>query len=139
MIRKNITIKLSFFLAIVMAFPACTRSSGYKKDQSYYRADADYSSKSAGASAGRAERFGQPKKKFFVLPFMNDTPFNDDALGGVASSELLRVVKGTNKAVVPEDLRSADTSRDFFSGDKVRLSPLIREGKRLGVTLLAIG
>lgn len=117
--------------------PGCARSKQYRQEQNYYRADSEFTSR--GSSIDKAEKFGQPKKKLFVLPFMNDTPFGDDQLGTVAAGELLRSLKITGRAVVPDDLRSADTSRDFFSGDKVRLSPLIREGKKLGVTLLIIG
>ncbi|MBI2605797.1 MAG: hypothetical protein HYW49_06920 [Deltaproteobacteria bacterium] len=117
--------------------PGCARSKQYKQEQNYYRADSEFTNR--GSSIDKAEKFGQPKKKLFVLPFMNDTPFSDDQLGAVAAGELLRSLKITGRAVVPDDLRSADTSRDFFSGDKVRLSPLIREGKKLGVTLLIIG
>lgn len=120
---------------------SCSRSKSYDKERSYYRADADVQSgaKSGSASASKLERFGQPKKKLFVLPFMNDTPFSDDQLGALAANELLRLLRSSNRAVIPEDLKSDETSRDFYSGEKIRLSPLIREGKKLGVTLLIVG
>lgn len=116
----------------------CTRSKSYKQEQDYYRADTEFDPARSAVNA-KVSKFGQPKKKIFVLPFMNDTPFTDDKLGVSASNELLRMLKSTSRAVIPEDLRSADVSRDFYSGEKVRLSPLIREGKKLGVTLIIIG
>lgn len=130
---------LSLIIAIsVLGLNACSRSKSYKQEQEYYRADSDFDSGRSSAN-GKIAKYGQPKKKVFVLPFMNDTPFSDDKLGISASNELLRLLKTSSRAVIPEDLRSADTSRDFYSGEKVRLSPLIREGKKLGVTLIVIG
>src|SRR5581483_7295050 len=92
-----------------------------------------------GSATGRAEKFGQPKKKIYVLPFLNDTPMGGDELGGFASDEFLREIRISGRAIVPEDIRSGDVSKDFYSGDKVRLGSLVREGKKLGVALLIIG
>lgn len=55
---------------------ACTRSNSYRQDQGYYRQDSEYTKK--GSLTNRAERFGQPKKKLYVLPFLNDTPMGGD-------------------------------------------------------------
>ncbi|MEW6056626.1 MAG: hypothetical protein AB1540_08420 [Bdellovibrionota bacterium] len=132
--------KLSFMLVVLMGLQGmgCGRSKAYKTEQDYYRHDTAYGNR-GGTATARADRFGQPKKKLYVLPFYNATPLGGEELGFFAASELLREVRSTAKAVVPEDIRSGDTSKDFYSGDKVRLGPLVREGKRLGVSLLVIG
>ncbi len=116
----------------------CARSSQYKKDQDFYRQDSEYYNRK-GSTTARADRFGQPKKKVFVLPFMNATPLGGQEFGDFAASELLREIRVGGRAVVPETLKSGDTSADFYSGDKVRVGALSREGKRLGISLLIIG
>lgn len=112
------------------------RSDAYTREQQYYRQDSEFANRKA---TTRAQKFGQPKKKIFVLPFMNATPLGGDELGDFAAAELIREIRSSNKAVVPDDIRSADASKEFYSGDKVRLGPLVREGKKLGVALLVIG
>lgn len=120
-------------------FSGCSgRSEAFKREQQYYRQDSEFANRK-GTATTRAQKFGQPKKKIYVLPFLNTTPLGGDELGEFAASELIREIRSSNKAVVPEDIRSADTSKEFYSGDKVRLGPLVREGKKLGVALLVIG
>ena len=116
---------------------ACARSTQYNKDHDYYRQDSDNSGHKT--SLSRADRFGQPKKKVFVLPFMNATPLGGQEFGDFASEELLREIRAGGKAVAPETLKSTETSADFYSGEKVRLGALSRSGKKLGISLLIIG
>lgn len=117
---------------------ACARSGNYKQEQGYYREDSEFANR-RGSTTARAERFGQPKKKVFVLPFLNATPLGGDEFGEFAATELIREIRTGGRAVIPDDVRAGDTSRDFYSGDKVRLGALVREGKRLGVSHLMIG
>lgn len=121
--------------ALVMSCLGCNRSAGYKQDQDYYSQDGD----GRRGSTSRAERFGQPKKRIYVLPFINLTPLGGQEFGDFISDELMRNIRTTGKAVVPEGLKVADQSSDFYSGDKVRLGVLARAGKRMNVTMLAIG
>lgn len=116
----------------------CQRSTAYKQDQSYYREDSGYSGRKGGATL-RAEAFGQPKKRVYVLSFMNATPLGGDELGDFTAQEFLRQLRSAGRAVVPEDLRSADVSKEFYSGDKIRLGALVREGRKLGVAFLIVG
>lgn len=124
--------------ALVLAASGCARSDAYKRDQNYYKEDTEYANRKGQATA-RAQKFGQPKKKLYVLPFLNATPLGGDELGVFAADELMRELRNSGKAVVPEDIRSADTSKEFYSGDKVRLGALVREGRKMGVALLVIG
>lgn len=124
-------------LSLTLAM-GCSRTDAFRKDQDFYRQDSEYFNRKGQANT-RAERFGQPKKKIYVLPFMNSTPLGGDELGDFAAQELLREIRSSARAVVPENIRSADVSRDFYSGDKVRLGALVREGRKLGVSLLVIG
>lgn len=117
---------------------SCSRSDSYKRDQYYYREDSAFANRKGQATA-RAQKFAQPKKKLYVLPFMNTTPLGGDELGVFAADELLREIRATGKAVVPDDIRSADSSKEFYSGDKIRLGALVREGRKLGVALLIVG
>ncbi len=123
-------------LIVIVFATSCTRSKNYRQDQDYFRGN-DNTTKSAINT--KMDKMGQPKKKLFVLNFMNDTPFGDDKLGVEAAAEMIRILKSSSKVVINEEMKSQDSSRDFFSGDKIRLSPLIREGKRLGVTLMVVG
>lgn len=130
--------KLINFLILILVVLniSCARSKNYRQDQEYFRGS-DNPNKANITS--KIDRMGQPKKKLFVLNFMNDTPFADDKIGAEAAAEMTRLLKGSSKVVINEEMKSQDTSRDYYSGDKIRLSPLIREGKRLGVTLIIVG
>jgi len=118
--------------------PACARSQKYKDDQGTYATDSAYDSK-VGTATTRADRFAQPRKRIYALPFANISPVGGQEFGDFLADELLRQLATRRKAVVPQNIKSSDTSADFFSGDKVRLTPLVREGRRLGVALLIIG
>lgn len=116
----------------------CARSAKYREEQEYYRSDSAYANRKGKATA-RAQAFGQPKKKIYVMPFQNATPLGGQDLGEFTASELLREIQSRGRAVVPEDIRGNGNSADFFTGDKVRLGPLVREGRRIGVSLVIIG
>lgn len=122
----------------VLGLIGCTRSAAYKRDQQYYRTDTEFKNRKGNATA-KADRLGQPKKRIYVLPFLNGTPFGGDDLGDFIQVELLREIRDGAKAVIPEDIHSGDASRDFYASDKIRLGPLVREGKRLGVSILIVG
>ncbi len=122
-------------LLVVTSVIGCARSKQYGQEQNYFRSDSDGRS----ATQAKVDRYGQPKKKIYVLPFMNDTPFADDQLGVLAAQEMLRVIGSSSKAIVPEEIKVQDTSRDFYSADKIRLTPLMREGKKLGISLIVVG
>lgn len=128
--------------AVIMS--GCSRSSQYVQEHQYYKSDSQYELQARESGADRAEKLGAPKKRILVLPFYNATPFlknanETDELGAFLADELTREIKSAGRAIVPEDVRSADISRDFFSGDKVKVSALVREGRKLGVSLVVIG
>jgi hypothetical protein len=123
---------------LLLFIAGCSRSSSYRSDQSYYRDNQDFYN-SFGSATKRAESFARPKTKIYVLPFMNETPFGTDEFGLFAGGDLVRELRNSNKVIVPEDIRTSMVSRDFYSGDKIRLTPLIREAKRLGVSLIMVG
>jgi hypothetical protein len=132
---KSLFIKLSVLVLVVLS-GACSRSNQYKKDQSYYKTEYDTR---PGKTTSRADRFGQPKKRVYILPFLNGTPMGGDELGEFSQLELLRELRGAGKAIVPEEIKDTSHSRDFYTGDKIRLAPLIKEGRRLGVAILVVG
>ena len=127
---------------------ACHRSSQYHRDKEYFNAG-DGADRSGDALSGAGD-FGAPKRRLFVLPFENTTPFGKppgadegagrpDDLGIHAADELTREVRATGRAIVPENLMTSAASKDFFAGDKVRVQSLVREGRRLNVSLMVIG
>jgi len=134
-----------FLLTALLALSACQRSSAFRQDQDYYRDQAGYYSRDGKTSATkRVESMGQPKKKVVVLDFWNDTPVKQDGLGSFASDEMRRGLFLTQRMIVPTDLRTDFTTEDFVqsdkgSGDQVRVAQLIREGRRMGVAVIAIG
>lgn len=138
--RKPTHAKQSYFavslLVVVLATVAtgCARSRGYQQDSDYYQ-----DGNRRESATVRAERFGQPKKRIFVFPFVNATPVGGAELGQFIADELSREIRQTRKAIVAENLHVTETSADFFNGDKVRMGVLTREGKRLGVSLLVLG
>ena len=82
---------------------------------------------------------GQPKKRVVVLDFWNDTPVKQTDLGAFAADELRRGLYLSQRMIIPPDLKSNLGTEDFVQGDKVKVAQLIREGKRLGVSVLVIG
>ncbi len=142
---KKLTIAL--VLTILVGTVGCTRSVKYQRDQEYYTRDDRYEAARGSEAADRIEKFGAPKKRIFVMPFENTTPYGRpnagsggvDELGLFAADELSRELRSSGRGIVPEGIASASTSRDFFVGDKVRASSLLREARKLNVTVVIIG
>jgi hypothetical protein len=82
---------------------------------------------------------GQPKKRLVVFDFWNDTPVKQTDLGAFASDELRRGLFLSQRVILPPDLKTELTTEDFVQGNKVRVAQLIREGRKLGVSVLVIG
>lgn len=123
----------------------CQRSPQYRHDQDYAPDDnsSGYYGKSAAANGktptGRIESMGQPKKRVVVLNFWNDTPVPQAELGPFAADELRRGLFLTQRLILPADAKTELGTEDFIQGDKVKVAQLIREGRKLGVAVLAIG
>lgn len=128
-------------LLIAMALFGCARSDQYQHDQSYYHPEqASYYSNQQGQSpTQRVEAMGQPKKRVVVLDFWNDTPVKQTDLGAFAADELRRGLYLSQRMIIPPDLKSNLGTEDFVQGDKVKVAQLVREGKRLGVSVLVVG
>lgn len=123
---------------LIMAGAGCARSPGYRAEQEYYKSDSEYANRKGGLTS-RASRFGQPKKRIYVLPFMNATPLGGQEFGEFAAEELMREIRASGRAVVPGNLRISESSGDFYAGNKVRVGTLSREGRKLGLSLIVIG
>lgn len=136
-----------FILSVTgaVAVSACSRSTGFKKDQEYYNEPPSYYNKGGGgAGPGKSptqkvESMGQPKKRVMVLGFWNDTPVRFGDLGNFAADELKRGLFATQRIIVPTDTKTDLTTEDLIQGDTVKVAQLIREGRRLGVSILIIG
>lgn len=131
--------KLTFAVFPLVILGACTRSPEFEKDKDYYRPESPYYDRNTQSGSQQVEAMGQPKKKILVLNFWNDTPVRSGNLGAFAGDEMKRGVSLSQRMIVPKDVHTLLTTEDFVSGDKVKVSQLIREGRRLGVAVLMIG
>lgn len=134
---KNQALFIAFVAGLV--FTGCTRSPEFEKDKEFYRPESPYYDRNTKSGSQQVESMGQPKKKILILNFWNDTPIRTGNLGPFASDEMKRGVSVSQRMIVPKDVHTLLTTEDFVSGDKIKVSQLIREGRRLGVAVLVIG
>jgi hypothetical protein len=128
-------------LCFALALSACQRSSAYKRDQDYYRpenADSYYSNHSK-TSTDQLASMGQPKKRVVVLDFWNSTPVDVDHLGLFTADELRRGLFLTQRMIISPEIKSEYTTSSFLDGEQIRVAQLIREGRKIGVSVLIIG
>lgn len=127
--------------ALASTLVACSRSGAYKQDQQYYHDEPQsyYSSGAPKSPTQRLEQMGQPKKRVTVLNFWNDTPVKIQDLGAFSADELKRGLYLTQRMIVPTDARTELVTEDFVRGDDIKVAQLVREGRRLGVSVLVIG
>jgi hypothetical protein len=125
----------------LIVLSACQRSPQYKRDQDYNKDDGySYYSDAKGKTASqKVESLGQPKKRVVVLNFWNDTPVKQADLGAFAADELRRGLFLTQRVILPPDAKTDMGTEDFINGEKVKVAQLIREGRKLGVSVLLIG
>lgn len=128
-------------LLILVTGSSCQRSPEYKHDQDYYKADAQsyYNNNNGKSPSQRVSDMGQPKKRIIVFDFWNDTPVKQTDLGAFAADELRRGLYLSQRVILPPDLKSEMTTEDFVQGDKVKVAQLVREGRKLGVSVLVVG
>lgn len=139
--------RLSVVLVIlsVLMVSGCIRSAAFRRDQgertyaasdppSYYNKTGEDKSPTQ-----RIEMMGQPKKRVAVLDFWNDTPVQHGDLGTFAADELRRGLYVTKRLVLPPDVKTEMKTEEFLQGEQVRTAQLIREGRRLGATVMVIG
>jgi hypothetical protein len=119
----------------------CARSAQYEHDSGYAQSDQQsyYANKEGQSPSQKVESMGQPRKRVVVLDFWNDTPVKQTDLGAFAADELRRGLYLSQRMIIPPDLKSDMGTEDFVQGDKVKVAQLIREGRRLGVSVLVIG
>ncbi len=122
---------------------SCQRSPEYKQDQTYFQNEPpSYYNKGGNEQTTitkRIEMMGQPKKRVVVLRFWNDTPVKVSDIGSFAAEELRRNLLATQRMLLPEEVHPDLTTQDVVQGSQVKTSQLIREGRRMGVSVLVIG
>lgn len=129
-------------LASLTLVQACARSPEFAKDQEYYKPESPYYDRAEDAGktpTDRLEVAAQPKKKVLVFDLWNDTPVKAESLGPYAANELKRGFLLNQRFIVPKDVNSVLATEDFVSGDKIKVAQLIREGRRLGVSVVIVG
>lgn len=127
----------------------CARSPRYKNEQSYVTRDSRAMDTDRSQAANRGDRFGAPKKRVLALAFENLTPFGKrpgtvggveaDPYGAFGADVLLRELSNTGRAIIPFDTKPTATSQEFFVGEKVKVSQLAREARRMNVNIIVIG
>ena len=125
-----------------MGSSGCQRSSAFKRNQDYYQEEtSSYYSKpgSPPNALQRLERMGQPKKRVVVLDFWNDTPVSSPEYGHFGAEELKRGLRTTERMILPDELKSDLNTRDLVEGNSVKVAQLIREGRKLGVSVIVLG
>ncbi|HUP55841.1 MAG TPA: hypothetical protein VM598_00200 [Bdellovibrionota bacterium] len=123
---------------------SCQRSPQYKQDQEYLRPEQQlsyYANRQGKTPTQRIETMGQPKKRVFMLDFWNDTPVQNREIGTFAADELRRGLFLTQRMILPTEIKTELATSDFVNtgGDRIKVSQLIREGRRLGVAVVGIG
>ena len=134
---------------LIVGWISCVLISGCQRpgqmrgsEGDYYKPETSpsyYSRGGAKSPTQRVEQMGQPRKRVMVLNFWNDTPVPMSDLGSFAADELKRGLFLTQRMVLPTDLKLEHHTEDFVQGEKVKVSQLIREGRKLGVAVLGIG
>lgn len=119
---------------------SCTRSPQYRQEQDTVTADpGSYYNRASNTPTQRVQSAGQPKKRVIVFNFWNDTPVKISDLGNFAADELKRGLHLTQRLILPADTKLELSTEDFIQGSQVKVAQLIREGRRLGVSVLVIG
>lgn len=125
---------------------ACNRSKPFEQSQNYYQEappPSQYESTAHPAAQAlastRFEQMGQPKKRMVVFNFVNDTPVRHPKLGEWAAEEVRRLLMQSQRVLLPTDLQTQLETKDYIQGDQIRVEQLIREGRRLGVSVVVIG
>lgn len=138
---KRVAPAAALIATLMAALAGCQRSPGFQRDQDYFDEAPSYYNKPASGQSPtqRIEAMGQPKKRVVVLDFWNDTPVKHADLGQFAANEVRRGLHLTQRMILPADTKTSLKTSDLIDGDQVRVAQLIREGRRLGVSVLVIG
>ncbi len=135
-------------MPIFLLGAACARSPEFKRDQEFaepsgYYGRSDQSVEEAAraqrSATDRIEAMGQPKKRVVVFDFWNDTPIRNDQLGAFAAEELKRLLYATKRVIIAEEIKTELKTKDFVQGDDIKVAQLVREGRRLGVSVVIVG
>jgi len=87
----------------------------------------------------RSHDLPEPKKKVIVFQFWNDTPINDEALGSFAADLVRKSLFDSGEVLIPSESTEMPETKNFVSGQKVKVSQLIREGRKQGASVVVIG
>ena len=142
MSERSLLMSVALTVALACTTAGCARSGQYMHDQQYYHPEDQqsyYSNPNGASPSDRIQSMGQPKKRIVVLDFWNDTPVTQTDLGAFAADELRRGLYLSQRVILPPDVKSQLGTSDFIEGDRVKVAQLIREGRRLGVSVVVIG
>jgi hypothetical protein len=125
---------------LLLGAASCARSKAFQREENYFEDAPSYYNRGGPQSpTARVEAMGQPKKRVVVFTFWDDSLAKYPKVGEFASDELRRALFLSQRMILPTDLRTALETKDFLQGDSIKVAQLIREGRRLGVSILIIG
>jgi hypothetical protein len=128
------------FIFLISIFSvSCQRSPQFRQGENTGRNGVSSDSDGIRSATQKVEGVGQPKKSVVVLDFWNDTPVKNEELGGFVADELKRGLSLTQRVIFPMDVKTELGTTDFIDGDRVKVAQLIREGRKLGISILVIG
>ena len=145
-VRRNpeFALRMAASAALIMMIAGCARSAAFRRDSDFDEGAAgsryyETGEKEKPSPTKRLAQLGQPRKRVVIYDFWNDTPSGQRDLGRFAADELRRNLYLSKRVVVPTDLKTEARTEDFLTGEKVRMAQLMRESRRLGVPVVAIG
>jgi len=130
-------------LSWVMVLCSCQHVTTSRTSDGFRESDIQngyYSGKVDRQSASfKVDYQNQPKKKALILDFWNDTPVKIESLGRFAGSELRRGLLLTERVIYPADVKEDLKTESYVDGEQIKVEQLIREGRRMGVSVALLG
>jgi len=138
-------ITLALIPSILFITASCQRSGAYRRSTGAFGEESSNYSRTPPSedtpslSTSKIAEMGEPRKRVLIFNFWNNTPVKSEEVGPFAADELKRELFTSGRVTLPVNLESEFNTQDFIQGDEVRVSQLIREGRRLGVSVAVIG
>ncbi|MEK7689530.1 MAG: hypothetical protein AAB425_00760, partial [Bdellovibrionota bacterium] len=135
--------EIAFFLVCCVLATACQRpgfrKNGFDNETSGQESDYYNGRPEKDVPPPTVEQMGQPKKRAVVLDFWNDSPAREAEFGSSTADDLRALLYRSQRVMITPDIRSEKTTEDFVQGEQVKVAQLVREGRKLGVSVIIVG
>ena len=128
-------------IMILVGLSMVSCSSGQKRSDGYEQAMQDMGAAPSDGmpDSSQLASSGQPKKKVAVFSFWNDTPVFFRGIESFTGNELKRLLFATQRVIISRDAQSQIETKDLVSGGNIKVAQLIREARRMGVSVAVVG